>query len=135
MPRPIAQRAATGRIPSERRAIAKRIRQTRIERGWSQARLAKALGVTAMAVSQWESAKIAIRRARLAAIASALAVPIGELTGENAERSARRRDFCERMIKHFRGCPNCHAHVEFMARAVAETQHPDDKCHEPLSPK
>lgn len=122
-----APRAATGRIPPERRHIANRIKRHRLELGWSRATLARELGVTAVTISQWEAGKTAIRRKRVRSLAEALGVATADLTGSTTERRERVTPFWKKMIEHFKECPNGHAHVHHMAHAVAETQHPEDE--------
>lgn len=120
-----APRAANGRIPPERRAIAKRIKQHRLTRGWSQAQLGQRLGVTAVTISLWESGRTAIRRQRLGALSLIFGVPLADLTGDLAERRQRVRKFWDQMIRHFKECPNGRAHAAAMANAAKETQRPE----------
>ncbi len=75
-----------------------RLREARRKLGWTQARLAQAIGTSQPAISQWEAGKSSLADATVAAIAEALGV---DLTAppEDAPSPARSTDailwFCE----------------------------------------
>ena len=62
-------------------AVGERIRNARIERGLTQAQLAKRLGVTSGAVGQWEIGRDLPRAERLADLAAALKLSVDVLLG------------------------------------------------------
>ena len=56
--------------------VGSRIRQVRAERGWTQDRLAEAVGVSRSAVAQWETDRVGQVRRNLSRIADALDVSV-----------------------------------------------------------
>ena len=69
---------------------AKQIRALRDQRGWTQAELAKRLGITSSAVGQWEIGETRPSMAKLQALARVLDRPLAELIGEDdADRAMR----------------------------------------------
>ena len=59
-------------------AVGKRLRRSRLSRGFTQQRLADAAGVSRSAVAQWETGRMSYG-SRLRAIATALTIPLREL--------------------------------------------------------
>ena len=69
--------------------IGTRIRDARQERGWTQERLAEAVGVSRSAVAQWETGRAGQLTGHLSRIAEVLDVGIEHLTqGRNKRASA-----------------------------------------------
>ena len=72
-------------------SIGERLREARTTRGWSQAKLAEAIGKTQTAVTWWENGGREPSRADVALIARALGVDVGALElGDPAKASAPR---------------------------------------------
>jgi len=61
--------------------FSKRLREIRIERGFSQASLAKELGVTKQNISDWENGKSETNFEMVARIANFFQVTAGQLIG------------------------------------------------------
>ena len=61
------------------RQVGQRVSQARKERGWTQEQLAEAIGIEPVTLSRWETGDRALSLSTLAAIASALEVPLGDL--------------------------------------------------------
>jgi repressor LexA len=64
------------------REIGRRIREARVERGWSQGRLGEELGVTQTAINYYENARRRIDVDSLMRVAEALGRPMEYFTGE-----------------------------------------------------
>lgn len=65
-----------------RHRVASRVRQARLARGWSQERLAEAMGVSVESVSRYECGKLALSLEMIALVSDRLGVPIEMLVGE-----------------------------------------------------
>lgn len=63
----------------KRRVLADFLKETRIERGWSQRELARRVGVTHATLNSWESAKTTADTKNLEKIANVLGMPAWEL--------------------------------------------------------
>ena len=67
------------RNPELLQQIGQRVAQARRDRGWTQEQLAETVGVEPVTMSRWETGDRALSLSTLAAIASALEVPLGDL--------------------------------------------------------
>lgn len=61
------------------RALGERVARARTERGWTQERLAEAIGIEPVTLSRWETGDRALSISALAAIADKLGVGLGDL--------------------------------------------------------
>ena len=68
--------------------IGARIRDARQDRGWTQERLAEAVGVSRSAVAQWETGRAGQLTGHLARIAEVLDVGIEHLTHGRSKRAS-----------------------------------------------
>jgi len=65
-------------------ALHRRLKQLRLERGWSQSYLANQLGLNKASVAKWEAGLSAPTAARAVELAKLFAVSMSELYGEAA---------------------------------------------------
>jgi transcriptional regulator with XRE-family HTH domain len=68
-----------------RRLVAKRVKELRLQRGWSQAELAHRAGTTDKHISGLERGKVNVSIELLASIAAGLAIDLGELLPHRSE--------------------------------------------------
>ncbi len=68
-------------------SVGARIRQVRIDRGWTQDQLASEVGVSRSAVAQWETDRAGQVRGNLSRIADALGVSVEYLLHGDATRA------------------------------------------------
>ena len=61
--------------------IGERIKQLRLERGWTQETLANLLGVSRLAVARWETGERRPRKKYLDKLAEVFGIPMEELLG------------------------------------------------------
>ncbi len=82
-----------------------RIRTARLERGMTQADLARSVGVTRSAVAQWETDRAGQIRGNLARIASALGVSIGHIVNGEPQADAQAEHGSElALLRLYREC-------------------------------
>ena len=70
-------------------SVGARIRAARAERGWTQDRLAEAVGVSRSAVAQWETDRAGQIRANLPRIGAALGITVEYLLTGDAKHAPR----------------------------------------------
>lgn len=63
-----------------------RIAEARARRGWSQERLAEAIGSTQQTIQRWETGQTDPQVSKVEAISSALDVTVSYLVGDSSER-------------------------------------------------
>jgi len=68
--------------------LGERIRQLRLEKGWTQEVLAQLLGVSRLAVARWETGERRPRKKYLAKLAEIFDVPMEELLGVDLNKTA-----------------------------------------------
>lgn len=66
-----------------RQRVARRVRQARLSKGWSQEQLAEALGVSVETVSRYEGGKLALSVEMLDRAAGVCGVTVGALVSED----------------------------------------------------
>jgi transcriptional regulator with XRE-family HTH domain len=105
---------------SNDRRIGQRIRLQRVERGWSQDRLAEALGLTFQQVQKYENGKNRISAGRLQEIARVLNVPVTCFYDDADELPQLLSDTPQglSLLKAFRAI----AHPDLQRQAVAVVQ-------------
>jgi len=73
------------RDPSLLQALGRRVAQARSDRGWTQERLAVAIGIEPVSLSRLETGDRALSLTTLGMIADALGIGLGQLVGVEAD--------------------------------------------------